>query len=62
MPNTYFITLFKDFKKNNIQDKGVQDIHKSPVKKEELIPGTRSKMRKIKSEEDFVKLQVPWIL
>ena len=62
MPNTYFISLFKDFKKNNIQDKGVQDIHKSPVKKEELIPGTRSKMRKIKSEEDFVKLQVPWIL
>ena len=62
MPNTYFITLFKDFKKNNIQDKGVLDIHKQPVKKEELTPGTRSKMRKIKSEEDFVKLQVPWIL
>ena len=62
MPNTYFITLFKDIQKNNIQGKGVQDIHKSPVKKEELTPGTRVKMRKIKSEEDFVKLQVPWIL
>ena len=62
MPNTYFVTLFKDIQKNNIQNKGVQDIHKSPVKKEELTPGTRAKMRKIKSEEDFVKLQVPWIL
>ena len=62
MPNTYFITLFKDFQKNISQDKSVLDIHKSPIKKEELIPKTRSKMRKIKSEEDFVKLQVPWIL
>ena len=61
MPNTYFITLFKDLQKNNIQNKGVQVIHKS-TKKEELTPGTRTKMRKIKSEEDFVKLQVPWIL
>ena len=52
----------KDLQKNIIQDKGVQVIHKSPVKKEELTPGTRSKMRKIKSEEDFVKFQVPWIL
>ena len=62
MPNTYFITLFKDLQKNIIQDKGVREIHKPPVKKEELTPGTREKMRKIKSEEDFVKLQVPWIL
>tara|TARA_B100001123_G_C14508007_1_gene709093 strand:- start:188 stop:373 length:186 start_codon:yes stop_codon:yes gene_type:complete len=61
MPNTYFITLFKDLQKNIIQNKGVQVIHK-PTKKEELTPGTRAKMRKIKSEEDFVKLQVPWIL
>ena len=62
MPNTYFITLFKDLQKNIIKEKGVREIHKSPVKKEELTPGTRAKMRKIKSEEDFVKLQVPWIL
>ena len=61
MPNTYFITLFKDIQKNNIQGKGLREIHK-PTKKEELTPGTRAKMRKIKSEEDFVKLQVPWIL
>ena len=51
-----------NFQKKVIQGKGVQDIHKSPVKKEELTPGTRAKMRKIRSEEDFVKLQVPWIL
>jgi hypothetical protein len=56
------LTIIKDLQKNIIQDKGVQVIHKSPVKKEELTPGTRAKMRKIKSEEDFVKLQVPWIL
>ena len=61
MPNTYFITLFKDLQKNIIQDKGVQEIHKPP-NKEESTPGTRAKMRKIKSEEDFVKFQVPWIL
>ena len=62
MPNTYFITLFKDLQKNIIQDKGVREIHKPPVKKEELTPGTRAKMKKIKSEEDFVKFQVPWII
>ena len=56
------LTIIKDFQKKVIQNKGVQEIHKSPVKKEELTPGTRAKMRKIKSEEDFVKLQVPWIL
>ena len=61
MPNTYFITLFKDLQKNVIQNKDVHEIHK-PTKKEELTPGTRAKMRKIKSEEDFVKFQVPWIL
>ena len=58
----YFgLTLVKDFKKNNIQNKTVQEIHKSPtLKKEELTPKTR--MKKIKSEEDFVKFQIPWIL
>ena len=61
MPNTYFVTLFKDLQKNVIQNKGVQEIHK-PTKQEELTPGTRAKMKKIKSEEDFVKFQVPWIL
>ena len=37
MPNTYFITLFKDLQKNVIQNKDVQEIHK-PTKKEELTP------------------------
>ena len=55
------LTIIKDFQKKVIQNKGVREIHK-PTKKEELTPGTRAKMRKIKSEEDFVKLQVPWIL
>tara|TARA_Y100000768_G_scaffold373731_1_gene342689 strand:+ start:4836 stop:5021 length:186 start_codon:yes stop_codon:yes gene_type:complete len=57
----YFgLTIVKDFQKNIIKEKGVQVIHKSPVKKQELTPKTR--MKKIKSEEDFVKFQVPWIL
>jgi hypothetical protein len=61
MPNTYFISLFKDIQeckfKTNID-------YNSPkiVNKEELTPKTRTIMKKIKSEEDFVKLQVPWIL
>jgi len=61
MPNTYFISLFKDIKERKFE---TNTDYNSPkiVKKEELTPKTRTKMRKIKSEEDFVKLQVPWIL
>tara|TARA_B000000557_G_scaffold228835_1_gene200605 strand:- start:92 stop:268 length:177 start_codon:yes stop_codon:yes gene_type:complete len=58
MPNTYFITLFKDFKK--IIESESENNYKNKLDKNILTQ--KSPMRKIKSEEDFVKLQVPWIL
>ena len=58
MPNTYFITLFKDFKK--IIESESENNYKNKFDKNILTQ--KSPMRKIKSEEDFVKLQVPWIL
>ena len=58
MPNTYFITLFKDFKK--IIESESKNNYKNKLDKNILTQ--KSPMRKIKSEEDFVKLQVPWIL
>lgn len=61
MPNTYFISLFKDIKEGKFETNMDCNPPKI-VNKEELTPKTRTKMRKIKSEEDFVKFQVPWIL
>ena len=58
MPNTYFITLFKDFKK--IIESESENNYKNKLDKNILTQ--KSPIRKIKSEEDFVKLQVPWIL
>ena len=58
MPNTYFITLFKDFKK--IIESESENNYKNKLDKNILTQ--KSPMRKIKSEEDFVKFQVPWIL
>jgi len=58
MPNTYFITLFKDFKK--IIESESENNYKNKLDKNILTQ--KSPMRKNKSEEDFVKLQVPWIL
>ena len=62
MPNTYFITLFKDFKKN-IESES-ENNYKNKLDKNILTQNSpmTSSMRKIKSEEDFVKFQVPWIL
>ena len=62
MPNTYFITLFKDFKKiiESESENNYKNNYKNKLDKNILTQ--KSPMRKIKSEEDFVKLQVPWIL
>jgi len=59
MPNTYFITLFKDIRERKFETNSNHNPPKT-VSKQELTPKTR--MKKIKSEEDFVKFQVPWIL
>ena len=60
----YFgLKINKDIKVLNFENKVINNDYKSPsVNKEELTPKTRSKMKKIKSEEDFVKFHVPWIL
>jgi hypothetical protein len=54
----YFMSLFKDVEKVKINK---QPIHTTqPVV--DISPRTKEKMRKVKSEEDFMKVQVPWIL
>ena len=55
----FMMCFMKEFKKENIQ-KNI-DKYNSP-KLDKNILTQKSPMRKIKSEEDFVKLQVPWIL
>ena len=58
------LLINKEVQQRNIETQTIHTDYNSPkiVKKEELTPKTRTKMRKIKSEEDFVKFQVPWIL
>ena len=51
----FMMCFIKEFKKENIAK------YNSP-KLDKNILTQKSPMRKIKSEEDFVKLQVPWIL
>ena len=59
----FMMCFMKEFKKENIQ-KNI-DKYNSPKLDKNILtqksPMT-SLMRKIKSEEDFVKLQLPWIL
>ena len=56
---TFIYAVINDIKKlnenKNIKIKEVTSFKESPDK-------SKAVMRKIKSEEDFVKLQVPWIL
>ena len=54
---SYFITLLREIEKVKIVP--VKSPHIPSV---ELSPRTKEKMRKVKSEEDFMKVQVPWIL
>lgn len=58
------LLINKDIQQHNLEAQTIHTDYNSPkiVNKEELTPKTRTKMRKIKSEEDFVKFQVPWIL
>ena len=64
MPYNFFYGLSKaienDNEMNNMKD--TPQIKESPrISKAHATPVGRS-MKKIKSEEDFVKLQVPWIM
>ena len=57
--NSYFMSLVRDLSK--MKEKLYEA---TPPKIESVIlsPTTKEKIRKNKSETDFVKLQMPWIL
>ena len=59
----FMMCFIKEFKKENIQ-KNIAKYNSPKLDKNILTQKSpmTSPMRKIKSEEDFVKLQVPWIL
>ena len=59
----FMMCFIKEFKKENIQ-KNIAKYNSPKLDKNILTQNSpmTSSMRKIKSEEDFVKLQVPWIL
>ena len=56
----------KEFNKESNKESTLNNVHYIqgivPIQSIELSPKIKEKMRKIKSEEDFIKLQVPWIL
>ena len=59
----FMMCFIKEFKKENIQ-KNIAKYNSPKLDKNILTQKSpmTSSMRKIKSEEDFVKLQLPWIL
>ena len=59
----FMMCFIKEFKKENLQ-KNIAKYNSPKLDKNILTQNSpmTSSMRKIKSEEDFVKLQVPWIL
>ena len=57
--NSYFMSLIRDIGKIK------ETLHVSTSPKldiEEPSPETKEKIRKNKSETDFIKYQIPWIL
>jgi len=59
----FMMCFIKEFKKENLQ-KNISKSNSPKLDKNILTQTSpmNSPMRKIKSEEDFVKLQLPWIL
>ena len=55
----FMMCFIKEFKKENIAKYNSPKLDKNILTQKSPMT---SPMRKIKSEEDFVKLQVPWIL
>ena len=65
MPYNFFYSLSKAIENEMNKMNDIPQIKGSPRKpKASTAPATsvERSMKKIKSEEDFVKLQVPWIL
>jgi len=57
--NSYFMSLVRDLSK--MKEK-LYEATPAKIDSEILSPTTKEKIRKNKSETDFVKLQMPWIL
>ena len=66
MPYNFFYGLSKaiesEFKDKMNKIKDTPQIKGSPRKPKASPTPEKRSMKKIKSEEDFVKLQVPWIM
>ena len=56
------LLINKEYTNHNRKLNKETTYNSSKLKNEELTPKTKNTMKKIKSEEDFVKYQVPWIL
>ncbi len=62
--DAFRVQLTNDIRKLLLEGKSTQP-QLPPVETTELpgdSPKTKQQLRKIRSEEDFVKLQVPWIM
>jgi hypothetical protein len=57
----FTLSFLKGFTNN--QDLKIKQPHKTPeLKPSEYTPKIIERIRKIQSSEDFMKIQVPWIL
>ena len=68
MPYNFFYGLSKAIENEMNKMNDIPQVKRSPRKPTSTAPATtyptseERSMKKIKSEEDFVKLQVPWIM
>ena len=64
MPYNFFYSLSKEIENENEMNKmnDIPQIKESPRISKAPTTSVGRSMKKIKSEEDFVKLQVPWIM
>ena len=62
MPYNFFYSLSKAFEDEMNKIKETPQIKGSPRNPTVSTTPEKRSMKKIKSEEDFVKLQVPWIM
>ena len=62
MPYNFFYSLSKAIETDitKVQDTKIKESPRKPLRKS--VNDNSKSMKKIKSEEDFVKLHVPWIM
>lgn len=56
------VQLKNDIQKLRLEEKPIQEPPVETIKLPEYSPKTKQQLRKIRSEEDFVKFQVPWMM